>query len=377
MALMGYLEFSDTRFVRGWAYDSEAPSSHLEVIVRIGEEFCASGHADIRRNDLSQAGIGDGSHGFNIDLAAAELSAADAIELKVHVISGAESIELFRLGGKSDTVDDITSEPSQPTSDEHQHPVFILGAARSGTSAVTLGLLDSTRYVGMGEGHLMPLASLLSKSIEDYYRRDGISAGTVLSRVPLETFQKFIRRGFVQLAQALFPTVYWLDKTPSVEMVTAAPLLREIWPNARFLFMKRRVIENVLSRRRKFSADSTREHYLDWAAVMSEWLVVRDKLAGAALEIDHRQLVLDPVGTVSSIAEFLEMPAETAERLRRYVCDTHPEQTDQSFGATYALSDLGLDEYDEQQMMTACASLMATYGYSFDASYFAGEGGSG
>lgn len=371
MALMGYLEYSDTRFVRGWAYDTDAPSAHLEVVVRIGEEFCASGRADLRRNDLMQAGIGDGSHGFNIDLAEAELSASDVAALKVHVISGAESIELFRLVDKPDVIADLTSEPSQPVSDDHQFPVFILGPARSGTSAMTLGLLDSTRYVGTGEGHLMPLAGILLKTVHDYYGRDAISAGTLLGRVAPEAFEKFIRRAFVQLAQALFPTVYWVDKTPSVEMVRAAPLMRAIWPNARFIFMKRRVIENVLSRRRKFSADATRQHYLDWAAVMTAWLDVRDELAGAALEVDHRRLVLDPGATVATIAEFLEMPPETLARLHSYLADTHPEQTDSNFGAVYTFSDLGLDEYEEQQMRTVCEPVMAAFGYSFDRSYFA------
>lgn len=375
MALVGYVEFSDTRFVRGWAYDSEAPSAHLEVVVRIGEEFCASGYADVRRNDLSQAGIGDGSHGFNIELAEAELSPADAARLKVHAISGAESMELSRLNDRSDLVGELTADPSQLTSDEFPSPVFILGPARSGTSAVTLGLLDSMRYVGMGEGHLMPLASMLTKTVETYYQRDGITSGTMLGRVPLEVFQNFIRRGFIQVARALFSTAYWLDKTPKVEMVSAAPLMREIWPNARFLFMKRRVIENVLSRRRKFSADMTRAHYMDWAAVMSEWLAVRDKLAGVALEIDHRQLVLDPGGTAASIAEFLQMPVEYADRLRSYVTGTHPEQTDQNFGATYALSDLGLDEADNEHLLSVCESLMSAYGYSYDTSYFVPHGG--
>jgi hypothetical protein len=370
MALVGYLESVDPRFVRGWAYDTEMPAAHLEVVVRIGEEFCASSHADVARNDLLQAGIGDGSHGFSIDLAESDLSAADAAQLRVHVISGAESMELFRLADKSDVVEDLVSEPSQPVSDEHQYPVFILGPARSGTSVMTLGLLDSARYVGMGEGHLMPLAHLLSSTVENYYRRDGVTAGTLLGRVPAEAFQRFLRRAFVQLARSLFQTVYWLDKTPSVEMVQAAPIMRELWPNAKFVFMKRRVIENVISRRRKFSADLTREHFLDWAAVMSAWLQVRDSLAGSAIEIEHRQLVLDPDGTIASIAAFLEMPAESAERLRRFVNDQQPERTDTNFGATYQLSDLGLDELEEQQMITACGPLMAAYGYSFDRGYY-------
>jgi hypothetical protein len=77
-------------------------------------------------------------------------------------------------------------------------------------------------------------------------------------------------------------------------MVHASVLMKELWPNARFIFIKRRVIENVLSRQRKFPEDTTERHYSDWTAVMTAWLAVHGMLAAAALEIEHRQLVPEP-----------------------------------------------------------------------------------
>ena len=308
MAVTGWVEFADTRSVSGWAYDSDSPSTRLEITVRVADKFCASGLASIERNDLLAAGMGDGKHGFNIDLRDASISVEDAAALEIHAVSGVEVTKLARTQATPEGALELTSDRCEPTSDERQLPVFILGPARSGTSAITLALLESASCVGSGEGHLLPLAHALLGTIDQYYRGRGHDPHTMLGLVSIDAFQKLIRRSFVKLTADLYPTLRWLDKTPTVEMVRASVLMQELWPNARFIFMKRRVIENVLSRRRKFPEDSTERHYSDWAAVMTAWLAVREKLGTAALEIEHRQLVLDPIAVATSIASFLELP---------------------------------------------------------------------
>ena len=373
MTVTGLVELVGTSSASGWAYDSETPSARLEITVRVGDEFCASGFANLERNDLLMAGLGDGKHGFNIDLSEANISAEDAAVLEVHAISGAEVFKLPRAQAAAEDILDLTSDAFEPASDERQRPLFILGPARSGTSAITLALLESGSYVGTGEGHLLPLAHALVSTIDEYYRRRAYDPNTMMGRVPIDAFQKLIRRSFVKLASDLFPTVRWLDKTPTVEMVRASVLMKELWPNARFIFMKRRVIENVLSRRRKFPQDSIERHYSDWMAVMTAWLAVRDQLGEAALEIEHRQLVLDPGAVATSIASFLQLPDATAARFLRYVNKSRPEQTDDNFGAIYSLEHLNLDESDARRMTAVCDPIMFALGYSYDESYFSAD----
>jgi sulfotransferase family protein len=373
MAVTGFVEYAGANRVSGWVYDSGSPSARLEVTVRIGDEFYASGFADIARHDLLLAGIGDGKHGFAIDVSEATLSAEEVAALEVHAISGVEVIKIARVHVVPELILDLKSDPLMPTSDARQFPVFILGPARSGTSAVTLALLESGSYIGTGEGHLMPLAHELLSLIDRHYQRAGAEGGTTLARVSSDAFQKLTRRAFVKLAADLFPTPRWLDKTPTVEMVRASVLMRELWPNARFIFMKRRVIENVLSRRRKFPEGTTESHYSDWAAVMTAWLAVRGKLGTAALEIDHRQLFLDPRDVATSIAVFLELPEPAAARFSRYICQSRPEQTDENFGATYSLDELRLDEQQARRMMAVCDPVMTAFGYGYGEAYYSGE----
>jgi hypothetical protein len=245
-----------------------------------------------------------------------------------------------------------------------------MGPARSGTSAITLALLESGSYIGTGEGHLMQLAHGLLSVIDQHYRRAGSEGSTILARVPSDAFQRFIRRAFIKLAANLFPTPCWLDKTPTVEMVRASVLMKELWPNARFIFMKRRVIENVLSRRRKFPDGTTESHYSDWAAVMNAWLAVRDALGSAALEMDHRQLVLDPQAVASSIAAFLGLAQAPAATFGHYLCESRPQQTDENFGAIYSLDHLGLDEQDTLRMTEVCDPVMTAFGYGYGEAYY-------
>ena len=370
MAVTGFVEHAGASQVSGWAYDSTSPEARLEVTVRIRDEFYASGYADIERDDLLSAGIGDGRHGFAIDVSGAHFSAEELAALEVHAISGVEVVRIVRVQAHGARIADLKSDQMLPTSDDAQLPLFILGPARSGTSAITLALLESGSYIGSGEGHLLPLAQALSSVIDQHYQRAGGDPNTTLSRIEADAFHKLIRRAFVQLARQLFPTPRWLDKTPTVEMVRASLLMRELWPSARFIFMKRRVIENLLSRQRKFPHGTTESHYSDWAAVMTAWLGVRGRLGSAALEIDHRQLIVEPREAAASIAAFLELPEAAANRFSRYICDSRPEQTDENFGATYSLEQLDLDEPDTLRMMEVCDPAMTAFGYGYGKSYY-------
>jgi hypothetical protein len=136
--------------------------------------------------------------------------------------------------------------------------------------------------------------------------------------------------------------------------------------------MKRRAIENVLSRSRKFTTDTIDKHYSDWIAVMSAWLVVRERLSEVALEIDHHELVFNPIGVGSRIATFLNMPDAASSRLIQYISKSRPEQTDDNFGAVYTFADLGLGDKQATQMRVACDPLMVAYGYDYGDAYYLG-----
>lgn len=53
-------------------------------------------------------------------------------------------------------------------------------------------------------------------------------------------------------AESLHKEKIWVDKTPDPRMIKCVPRLKRAWPNAKFIFVKRRGIENLESRIKKF-----------------------------------------------------------------------------------------------------------------------------
>jgi len=137
-----------------------------------------------------------------------------------------------------------------PASDLEHHPLFILGAARSGTSAVAHALLTAAGFEGNEEGHLF---DMLTPLLAGARRFDDSKA------------------------------------------------------DEQFVFMKRREIENVASRMRKFKFDFA-HNCREWATVMEAWLSVREGVAEAALELDQLDVARGPDWSASSSLPFSAFP---------------------------------------------------------------------
>ena len=372
--MRGFVEVIAEYEVRGWAFEDTDPDCHLEVVARLRDEVVGQTSADIMRLDLFSAGFGIGDHEFHLTFDR-PLSPADLMQLDVRAERGSDSVRLALLPGSNQSRADAASDAAVPIVDPDQYPVFILGPARSGTSAVALGLLKCRRYEGSGEGHLMPLAQELLKLISDYYdkRLELTQNDTTLRSIDRVAFQRMVFRSFIQLTKTAFPSGYWIDKTPTAEMVRAAPLMRQLWPNARFIFLRRRVIENIISRRRKFPQDTLENHYLDWVDVLSAWLDVKASLGSFALELDQLEMARDPKGFAGKIVRFLEMPPPEASRFTEFLSTEHPEQTSALVGTVAPIDTLGLAPDVLRELKKACDPIMRLYGYGYGPEYHSSD----
>ena len=82
MALTGYLDEITRDHVRGWAWDPEGPEDSVLLEVLVDGRPVASIIANGYRHDLDLAGIGDGRHGFSVELGRLALPITAAV---VHV----------------------------------------------------------------------------------------------------------------------------------------------------------------------------------------------------------------------------------------------------------------------------------------------------
>jgi hypothetical protein len=250
--------------------------------------------------------------------------------------------------------------------DRAQRPVIVLGAARSGTSAMSMALRRNTRYIGYGEGHLVHMLPRLLDAVDRHYmtvRKDLPPGSTMLSSVPVEMVHDGIRALFVEMARNMAPTGFWTDKTPGPQMVRAAPALRRIWPEMRVIFMRRPPIENVESRRRKFPEYTFRSHCMMWADSMIAWDEVRAELAPISLEVDQVQLLHHPEIIVGQLTRLLTLSPDESERLLDSFINDRPQVTGDATAPPLTLETVGWSEQQRETFLRICGDAMHRFGY--------------
>jgi hypothetical protein len=182
-----------------------------------------------------------------------------------------------------------------------------------------------------------------------------------------------IKHIFIQAARRTFPSGRWVDKTPRTAMISALPVLRTLWPNARFIFMRRRAIENLESRSRKFPGEDFETQCREWALSIRGWHAIANSLAGAAMEIDQFFMAKQPAEVAVALRSFLQLDTEAVERLAQALAFDRPEQTGQQFGKISNLADLGWSSQRTAQFRAICGEAMRLAGYVETDAYFAGD----
>ena len=338
----------------------------------------ASGLADVVRTDLSTAGYGGGQHGFIINLDEALTEAEQAL-VAIHTTdeTGLPAI-LPRLkarpkASRSPPRIDVATGSRHEIEDNAHWPVFVLGAARSGTSALAQGLLGATRYVGHEEGHLLDIVPEITRTITDHYEKRGqewSERATMISSVPEAYLQNWRRHLFVSLARQMFPTGRWIDKTPRVSMIAAVFELREIWPNARFIYLRRRGLENIRSRLIKFPTVSFEAHCLDWHRSLTEWQRVRSSLEGSAIEIDQILMARVPERVASEVGRLLDLTDAEQTRLAALLRNERPERQSVDFEISPSLDTIGWNDRQRRTFEAVCGETMQAFGYAETDCYF-------
>ncbi len=367
--LKGGLHWIMPRKLSGWAICPGRPHDHLRIEVRLDGALIATTRASQRLDPLTEIGIKAGDHGFLVETTAPlPADEPERLEVTAFTTDGA-SLEL-RLPHSAPPRARASGAGSLRfvAADRAQRPVFVLGAARSGTSVMGRALRRTGRYEGHGEGHLISLLPALLAATEAHYQRDPQRAAagrfTMLASVPERVIQDGLQAMFAAIARAEFPTANWMDKTPGPEMIRAAPILRRVWPAARFIFMKRRGIDNIESRRRKFPDVPFAEHCQAWADSMQAWEAVRGALAPASLEVEQTDIALHPQAVVRGLKQLLGLkPEEAAQMLQAFRTD-RPQQTDGSFAASLPIGQTGWDADQLAQFRTICGPVLDRFGYA-------------
>ena len=257
-------------------------------------------------------------------------------------------------------------------------PVFVLGPARSGTTAIGNGLRRALGLPGYGEGHTMPLLMRLMEAAHGYYAapNEAEAAATdevLLAHVGPEEWQARLAREFRSVYHNMHGGPF-IDKSPGALMIAALPMVMAAWPDARIVFSRRRGIENVESRRRKFPDQAEFiGHCHDWTAAMVNWHELRTLVPESQrIEIDQFDLATDPRRCSERLSRFLELGRDQGEFLRESFETQTPERTSASW-RPLELGELSWSAEERRTFIAVCGPAMDAFGYSLDSTYWKGK----
>lgn len=339
MEVAGRIEVLSRGCAIGWAKTSADKPSH--VYARLHGQVIAFTRADIIRADLlrsEETGTLSARAFVLVFEQEVEPEDLDAVEIRC--------VERDGLVERGAWIDIDRNPPMR---------VFILGSPRSGTSELGDTLAKVMGLPWLGEGHAAPLFAAAADALTGSDAADQ-------ALVRLLAKQNFRSVAIAALKRAYYfihASSSFLDKTPGVPMIRAAPFLAECFPDAKFIFLKRNGISNVLSRMVKFGGNFS-AHCADWVAAMQAWVQVRDKLP-SSLEIRQEDMLESPETVGAALAAYLSIPGKDnslVESLRRGC----RERTGAGIGRA-TLADTGWSNSQIEQFRSICGPTMVEFGY--------------
>jgi hypothetical protein len=232
-------------------------------------------------------------------------------------------------------------------------PVFVVGSPRAGTTAVGNALRVALGAKNYGEHHFLFLANKLENTVNDYFasyhtRND---SGTFLNDVsPALVFAK-ISQQIKDLYCSWQPGEYFVDKTPGRNMLESITTIQKIWPEAIYIFCKRRAYENVKSRLIKFPHLSTEQHAKQWVEVMALWRGIKKFLSEESyVEIDQSELQRESNDFLSFIDVYFD--EDVRNKIIWFLNNNSPQKSD--------YSEISVDK---EKILKICREEMELWGY--------------
>ncbi|MBR8827308.1 MAG: sulfotransferase [Gomphosphaeria aponina SAG 52.96 = DSM 107014] len=253
-------------------------------------------------------------------------------------------------------------------------PIFVIGSARSGTSIISKAIKLGAGIYGYNEGHLLPIVAVLVKEIEkEYEKKKHIldKKGYMIAHTNQKEIEERIINVFKDVCEGIYKDEVWIDKTPDLGMIAATPYILRAWPQSKLIFAKRRGVECIISRTRKFQNVSFENHCKFWKQCMEEWLKVRESLKGHYIEIDQREISLNPEKVAKEIGNLLKIEEEKIKRIKEVFVNQRPEFT----GGTEKTEAIEIKETgwtDEQIEIFRkhCGEVSEKFGYSETSDYY-------
>ena len=249
-----------------------------------------------------------------------------------------------------------------------------MGSPRSGTSILINGLI-AAGYTGFREGNFLTLMRVFEAAAERHEAGFGKGSDKVMATMlDWTAFKADIASVFKRHVDALNPVSPWMDKSGNPEMIEAIPAISKLWPTSVFIFAKRRGIENVASRLKKFPGHGFEYHCRDWSRNMTAWRSQRGHLGARGIEVDQQEILRSPKLVAAKLADFLGAGIEARQRITDTFTKERPQETESgSAGRVTGLNGTGWTADQRDTFLRLCWQEMDSFHYSLDENYWAAE----
>lgn len=178
MAIRGYVDGIIGNHVVGWAHDPDHPDDRLELELELAEAPLGCCVADLDREDLRRAGIGDGRHGFRHPLNRTART-GDEHRVVVRALVDGSALSLA-----SDYIPAVGSSDDSglPSAAGDRPSLELEGAA--GWRFAFAGTEAQARALGHRRVRPAQLEALAERELERERRLAGLGAGYVLVTLP-------------------------------------------------------------------------------------------------------------------------------------------------------------------------------------------------
>jgi hypothetical protein len=239
--------------------------------------------------------------------------------------------------------------------------VFILGSPRSGTSITYHAMREVFALPGRGESHVIPVFQRILHLFYNYALEFSAMDGVLARNLDTASFKRFLAGYVREFYGQQYEGGCWVDKTPGAEAILGAELVAQVFPNAKFLLLRRNGIEIVQSAQKKFDM-SFSDACRGWATCMEAAESLRARRLDL-LELDQFELTNTPEESAARIAAFLACPDKEAE-LAAFFRDQRVDKTsDHDWTRRVTLDDVDWNKAQKVEFLDLCGEAMLRAGY--------------